>query len=53
MAAGKKEDWSKEAFLKEVAKIEGVYVPSFYEHIYNEDGTTTITEYGENGDIIE
>ena len=35
----KKEDWTKEAFLKEVSKIEGVYVPSFYEHIYNEDGT--------------
>ena len=35
----KAEDWSKEDFLREVAKIEGVYVPSFYEHIYNEDGT--------------
>ena len=35
----KTEDWSKEAFLREIAKIEGVYVPSFYEHIYNEDGT--------------
>ncbi len=35
----KSEDWSKEKFLREVAKIEGVYVPSFYEHIYNEDGT--------------
>ncbi|MBR6825756.1 MAG: B12-binding domain-containing radical SAM protein, partial [Oscillospiraceae bacterium] len=35
----KKEDWTKEAFLKEVSKIEGIYVPSFYEHVYNEDGT--------------
>ena len=35
----KAEGWSKEAFLREVAKIEGVYVPSFYEHQYNEDGT--------------
>jgi len=35
----KSEGWSKEAFLQEVAKIQGVYVPSFYEHIYNEDGT--------------
>ena len=35
----KAEDWTKEAFLKEVAKIAGVYVPSFYEHTYNEDGT--------------
>ena len=31
--------WSKEAFLLEVSKIPGVYVPSFYEHSYNEDGT--------------
>lgn len=35
----KKEGWSRQAFLKEVSKIEGVYVPSFYEHTYNEDGT--------------
>ena len=32
-------DWSKEQFLEEVAKIPGVYVPSFYEHTYNADGT--------------
>ena len=31
--------WSKEQFLKEVSKIPGVYVPSFYRHEYNEDGT--------------
>ena len=35
----KAEDWSKEQFLTEVAKIPGVYVPSFYRHEYNEDGT--------------
>ena len=35
----KAEDWSKDAFLREVAKIPGVYVPSFYRHEYNEDGT--------------
>ena len=35
----KAEDWTKEAFLAEVAKIPGVYVPSFYHHEYNEDGT--------------
>ena len=35
----KAEDWTKEAFLAEVAKIPGVYVPSFYRHEYNEDGT--------------
>ena len=31
--------WSKDAFLREVAKIPGVYVPSFYRHEYHEDGT--------------
>ena len=35
----KAEGWTKEQFLNEVAKIPGVYVPSFYEHQYNEDGT--------------
>ena len=35
----KAEGWSKDVFLKEVSKIPGVYVPSFYRHEYNEDGT--------------
>ena len=35
----KAENWDKDTFLKEVAKIPGVYVPSFYCHEYNEDGT--------------
>ena len=35
----KAEGWSKDTFLKEVAKIPGVYVPSFYRHEYNDDGT--------------
>jgi len=35
----KAENWSKDSFLQEVAKIPGVYVPSFYEHTYHEDGT--------------
>ena len=35
----KAEDWTKEQFLLEVSKIDGIYVPSFYEHSYNEDGT--------------
>lgn len=35
----KAESWSKTQFLKAVSKIEGVYVPSFYEHSYNADGT--------------
>ena len=35
----KQEGWSKDAFLHEVAKISGVYVPSYYRHEYNDDGT--------------
>ena len=34
-----REDWSKEAFLLEAAKLGGIYVPSLYEPIWNEDGT--------------
>lgn len=40
----KREGWSKEVFLLEVSKIPGVYVPSFYNHIYNEDGTLKTVE---------
>ena len=35
----KAENWTKDAFLQAVSKIPGVYVPSFYEHTYNDDGT--------------
>ena len=35
----KAEGWSKDAFLLEVSRIPGIYVPSFYRHEYNEDGT--------------
>jgi len=35
----KAEGWKKEQFLTEVSKIPGVYVPSFYEHTYHDDGT--------------
>ena len=35
----KAENWTKEAFLTEVSKIPGVYVPSFYTPEYNADGT--------------
>ena len=35
----KAEGWTKEAFLLEVSKIPGIYVPSFYTPEYNEDGT--------------
>jgi len=35
----KAEGWSNEMFLNEVSRIPGVYVPSFYRHEYNDDGT--------------
>jgi len=35
----KKGSLSKESFLLEATKIEGVYVPKFYDVSYNEDGT--------------
>ena len=35
----KAEGWSKDQFLREVSHIPGVYVPSFYRHEYNADGT--------------
>ena len=35
----KGEGWTKEQFLTEVSKIPGIYVPSFYQHEYNADGT--------------
>ena len=35
----KREGWSKHDFLLAVSKLEGIYVPSFYEHSYNPDGT--------------
>ena len=35
----KKENWTKEQFLLEVAKIPGIYVPMFYTPEYNTDGT--------------
>ncbi len=35
----KAENWEKDRFLREAAKIPGVYVPSFYRHEYNSDGT--------------
>lgn len=38
-ARAKAEDWEKERFLLAVSQIEGIYVPSLYEHAYNEDGS--------------
>lgn len=37
---------SRKEFLERVAEIEGVYVPSFYDVTYNEDGT--VKEYVKN-----
>lgn len=34
-----KDNFDKKAFLREISKIRGVYVPSMYEVSYNEDGT--------------
>ena len=34
----KREDWSKETFLRAAAGIPGVYVPSLYTHVYGPDG---------------
>lgn len=35
----KKERKNKNEFLEEAAKIQGIYVPKFYDVIYNDDGT--------------
>ena len=35
----KREAWSKKAFLREAARIQGVYVPSLYKITYKDDGT--------------
>ena len=34
----KQAGWDKPQFLREAAKIPGVYVPSFYDHVYGDDG---------------
>lgn len=38
----KKDVDSKEDFLKKISRIEGVYVPAFYEPLYNDDGTIKV-----------
>ena len=37
-SSGAKAGWNKEQLLLELAKIPGVYVPSFYDVTYKEDG---------------
>ncbi|MDO5301035.1 MAG: TIGR03960 family B12-binding radical SAM protein [Tissierellia bacterium] len=39
ISRGKKEGRSKGEILLEAAKLDGIYVPSFYEVSYNDDGT--------------
>lgn len=39
LKTAKKENWSKDEFLKKAAQIDGVYVPSLYTVDYNDDGT--------------
>lgn len=36
---GKEENWNRETILKECAKLDGVYIPQFYDVEYKEDGT--------------
>ena len=38
-AESKKKGISKQEFYKDVCNLEGIYVPSLYEPVYNEDGT--------------
>ncbi len=35
----KRENWSKQDFLRRAAQIQGIYVPSLYDVAYNPDGT--------------
>ena len=35
----KQGNWTKEEYLRQIAKVPGIYVPSMYEHVYHEDGT--------------
>lgn len=35
----KKEGWTKDELLSRLAKLDGIYVPKFYDVAYNEDGT--------------
>lgn len=39
LARHKKDGFSRDAFLRDAAKLQGVYVPSFYAPVYHKDGT--------------
>lgn len=47
--AKKEEKCTKEEILLHLAKLDGVYVPRFYEPIYNEDGT--LSEFVPQADV--
>lgn len=46
----KEKGYNKLEFLKEASKLEGIYVPSFYDVIYNEDNT--IKEFKKKYDFL-
>lgn len=48
----KREAWSKDQFLLEVSKIPGVYVPSFYEVTYHEDGSIASVTAKNNAPVV-
>jgi radical SAM family uncharacterized protein len=35
----KNKGWNKKSFLERASKMQGIYVPQFYDVVYNEDGT--------------
>lgn len=48
-AEHKKQGGTRKEYLEKIAKIEGVYVPSFYDVEYNDDGTVkSVTPNNEN-----
>ncbi|WP_353423215.1 TIGR03960 family B12-binding radical SAM protein [Christensenella massiliensis] len=48
-ARHKKEGFSRAAFLRDAAGLEGVYVPAFYEPVYHENGTIREIAVKQNG----
>lgn len=52
-AEHKKQGGTRKEYLEKIANIEGVYVPSFYDVEYNEDGTVkSVTPNNENAKLI-
>ena len=44
--------WSKEEFLREVSKVDGVYVPGFYTPEYHPDGTLAAVKVREGAPAV-